>query len=84
MLSSSLSLDSVRLDVAAVLGEEAADVPVDENLQDLGLDSIRVMTLVERWRARGHAVEFAELIEATPTVRGWYGHLSASASASAS
>ncbi|WP_424889139.1 phosphopantetheine-binding protein [Streptomyces sp. XH2] len=78
MPSPSLSLDSVRLDVAAVLGEEPGDVSVDENLQDLGLDSIRVMTLVERWRAAGTAVEFAELIEATPTIRGWHAHLTAS------
>ncbi|MFH8786572.1 phosphopantetheine-binding protein [Streptomyces roseoverticillatus] len=77
MPSPSLSLDSVRLDVAAVLGEEPADVSVDENLQDLGLDSIRVMTLVERWRAAGNRVEFAELIEATPTIRGWHAHLTA-------
>ncbi|MGK5546443.1 phosphopantetheine-binding protein, partial [Streptomyces sp. URMC 127] len=74
----SLSLDSVLLDVAAVLGEEPGDVSVDENLQDLGLDSIRVMTLVERWRAAGTDVEFAELIEATPTIRGWHRHLTAS------
>ncbi|MEU8552286.1 phosphopantetheine-binding protein [Streptomyces roseoverticillatus] len=76
--TSSITLDSVLLDVAAVLGEEPADVSVDENLQDLGLDSIRVMTLVERWRAAGHRVEFAELIEATPTIRGWHAHLTAS------
>ncbi|MBF6049855.1 isochorismatase [Streptomyces sp. NRRL B-1677] len=75
--ASSLTLDSVLLDVAAVLGEEPGDVSVDENLQDLGLDSIRVMTLVERWRAAGNDVEFAALIEATPTIRGWHEHLTA-------
>jgi len=49
-----LTVRRIREDVADVLGEDPEDIPVDENLADHGLDSVRLMTLVERWR-RDHA-----------------------------
>ncbi|MER5785389.1 phosphopantetheine-binding protein [Streptomyces mobaraensis] len=70
-------LDTLRLDVADVLGENPADLPDDEDLRDLGLDSVRLMSLVERWRARGLAADFTELAEADPTLRGWHTLLTA-------
>ncbi|RJL31016.1 isochorismatase [Bailinhaonella thermotolerans] len=42
----------------------------DENLVDWGLDSIRLMTLVERWREEGVEVAFEDLAE-NPTLTGW-------------
>ncbi|WP_234436963.1 phosphopantetheine-binding protein [Streptomyces maremycinicus] len=55
------------------------DVPVDENLLDLGMDSVRIMTLLERWR-REHAVtaDFADLAE-RPAVEAWAALLGATA-----
>lgn len=66
-----LTLEQIRNDVADVLGEDAADIPDDENLVDYGLDSIRIMTLVERWR-RDHGVEttFVDLAE-QPAIEKW-------------
>ncbi|MEZ3179613.1 isochorismatase [Streptomyces pimonensis] len=66
-----LTLERIRTDVADCLGEDPADIPVDENLVDHGLDSIRVMTLLERWR-REHAVtaSFADLAE-RPAIEAW-------------
>ncbi|MFR9795053.1 phosphopantetheine-binding protein [Streptomyces sp. MS06] len=66
-----LSLEQIRADVADCLGEDPADVPLDEDLVDHGLDSVRVMTLLERWR-REHGVtaDFADLAE-QPAVRAW-------------
>lgn len=57
-----LTVERIRADVADALGEDPADVPLDENLVDYGLDSIRIMTLLEGWR-REHGVEagFADL-----------------------
>lgn len=66
-----LTLEQIRHDVADCLGEEPADIPVDENLVDHGLDSVRIMTLLGRWR-RDHGVgaEFAGLAE-RPTIEAW-------------
>ncbi|RKN38999.1 phosphopantetheine-binding protein [Streptomyces hoynatensis] len=67
----------IREDVARALGEDP-DEPGDawefgdeENLLDLGLDSVRLMSLIARWR-REHDVEvsFADLAE-RPSVAAW-------------
>jgi bifunctional isochorismate lyase / aryl carrier protein len=70
-LPAALTAERIRADVAEVLGEDPAGVPVDENLLDLGLDSVRIMTLLARWR-RDHAVTagFADLAE-RPAVAAW-------------
>lgn len=66
-----LTAERIRADVADCLGEDPADIPLDENLVDHGLDSVRIMTLLERWR-RDHGVEasFADLAE-RPAVDAW-------------
>ncbi|MEU5878794.1 phosphopantetheine-binding protein [Spirillospora sp. NPDC047279] len=53
MSSSTLTAEQVRADVAAMVGCDPAEITPDENLFDLGLDSVRIMTLVERWREAG-------------------------------
>ena len=62
--------DDVRADVAEVLAEAPEDLGDDENLLDRGLDSIRLMQLVQRWGAEGADVSLIELAE-DPTVQGW-------------
>jgi aryl carrier-like protein len=66
-----LTLEQIRIDVADCLGEDPADIPLDENLVDYGLDSVRVMALLERWR-RDHGVtaDFADLAE-RPAIEAW-------------
>lgn len=66
-----LTLELIRHDVADALGEDPAAVPLDENLMDYGLDSVRIMSLLERWR-REHGVEadFADLAE-DPAIGTW-------------
>ncbi|MFI1971256.1 isochorismatase [Streptomyces cinnamoneus] len=66
-----LTLEQIRADVADVLGEDPADIPDDENLVDYGLDSVRIMSLLERWR-RDHGVQagFVELAE-KPAIEQW-------------
>lgn len=62
------TLAQVRAQVLALLDEPVAD---DDDLIDAGLDSVRVMGLVEQWKAEGRDVDFTDLA-ADPTVRGFH------------
>ncbi|HEV7651000.1 MAG TPA: phosphopantetheine-binding protein [Actinophytocola sp.] len=61
---------AIRADIAEMLHrspEESFDL---ENLFECGLDSIRLLTLLERWREAGVPVSFVELAE-RPTLANW-------------
>ncbi len=77
-----ISRDEIRATIAAQLGCPAADVADDDDLIQLGLNSIRMMALAGGWRKRGSGITFAQLA-ATPTVASWYGLLSADESTDA-
>lgn len=63
-----LTLGLIRHDVADALGEVPADIPLDENLLDHGLDSVRVMALLgRRRRDQGVEADFADLAEQPAT-----------------
>ncbi|WP_121393540.1 phosphopantetheine-binding protein [Actinokineospora cianjurensis] len=62
--------DDIRTQVAALLEVPPTTIADDDNLLDHGLDSIRVMTLLESWRTTGTALSFADLAE-TPTIAAW-------------
>ncbi|MEU1280946.1 phosphopantetheine-binding protein [Streptomyces sp. NPDC005805] len=64
------ALERLVSDVAEVLYLDTDEVEVDESLLDQGLDSIRLMTLVERWRAEGAEIAFVDLAE-RPTLTEW-------------
>lgn len=66
-----LTLESMRADIAAMLHEPPEAVADDDNLIELGLDSIRAMALVQRWIAAGARVEFAEFAE-KPELGYWW------------
>jgi len=70
-----LTRQGVHEQVAELLGEEPGDVGGTDDLIDLGLDSIRVMTLVGLWRKRGVDVSFEDLAE-SPTLDAWWSLLS--------
>ncbi|TGJ95353.1 isochorismatase, partial [Actinotalea fermentans ATCC 43279 = JCM 9966 = DSM 3133] len=57
------------VDVLGAGGPAAHEIGLDDDLTDHGLDSVRLMALLERWRAAGHPVEFAQ-VAARPTLRG--------------
>ncbi|MEV0373863.1 phosphopantetheine-binding protein [Streptomyces sp. NPDC050636] len=65
-----LTMDSIKSNVADILGLSAAEIGDDDNLLVAGLDSIRMMTLSARWRESGVEVSFADLAR-KPTVRSW-------------
>ncbi|QUI62077.1 isochorismatase family protein [Pseudoalteromonas sp. A22] len=66
-----LSLGSMQEAIAALLCIDVEEVDPEENLLYLGLDSIRVMTLIDQWRAQGIDITLAELAEST-TLNEWY------------
>ncbi|MER1967920.1 phosphopantetheine-binding protein [Castellaniella sp. GW247-6E4] len=69
--SSPLTLERMREDIAHVLHEDPADIRDDDNLMDLGLDSMRIMRLASRWRADGATLDFADLA-AEATLAHWW------------
>ncbi|MDS0527390.1 isochorismatase [Clostridium sp. SHJSY1] len=72
-----LTLQSIREQVAEILGEVESDIDDDENLIDRGLDSIRIMSLAEKWRSIKDDVNFVKLAK-EPTVSAWWNLLSSS------
>ena len=53
-----------------LLQQPPLQVSIEENLLDSGLDSIRLMSLVEDWRRKGAEISFADLAE-QPTISAW-------------
>ncbi|MEO3761126.1 amino acid adenylation domain-containing protein [Mycobacterium sp. B14F4] len=64
------SRETVREEVAELLGVTPDAVDPDADLIASGLDSIRMMSLSGRWRKQGIDVNFAALAE-NPTVAAW-------------
>ncbi|RZI86537.1 MAG: isochorismatase family protein [Rubrivivax sp.] len=76
------SLQALLAEVAQLLEVPDSDLHVEDNLIDMGLDSIRLMSLVTRWRKLGLPVTFGQLAE-QPSIQAWwdmlYPHTKASA-----
>lgn len=62
--------ERLRAEIAELLYLDPGELDADENLIEAGLDSIRVMTLIERWKRDGVELSFADLAE-RPTVAAW-------------
>lgn len=69
------SIEDLRMQVAGVLELPAAELGLEDNLMYSGLDSIRLMSLVERWRGfaaqHGRELSFVDLAE-QPTLNAWW------------
>ena len=76
-MTTPLTLERMRADIAAMLHEDPADILNDDNLMDLGLDSMRAMTLASRWREAGAKIEFAEMAE-NASLEHWWAIVNAS------
>ena len=67
-----LSLAAMREQVAELLDEPAAAIADhDDLINHWGLDSVRIMMLVEKWRLGGKEVTFVDLAE-RPTLAEWW------------
>ncbi|SNR75877.1 bifunctional isochorismate lyase / aryl carrier protein [Methylobacillus rhizosphaerae] len=66
-----LSQDELKTTIAGLLQVPAAELQPDDNLLDWGLDSIRIMSLLESWRKTGLDLSFMRLAE-QPTLAAWW------------
>lgn len=71
-----LSEQRIIDDVAQILEVDADTISRETALADAGLDSLRIVMLVENWRAEGNEVDFQELIS-LPTLGQWIDALGA-------
>lgn len=65
-----LTLERMRADIAAVLHETPDAVRDDDNLMDLGVDSLRALNLSLLW-SEAVPLEFSDLAEHV-TLAGWW------------
>ncbi|TVL91401.1 phosphopantetheine-binding protein [Streptomyces sp. LX-29] len=70
-MSETLTLETFRADLAEFLHQAPEEVDLEENPLFAGLDSLRIVTLAERWRDAGVPVTFLELAERTSFAQWW-------------
>jgi bifunctional isochorismate lyase/aryl carrier protein len=68
--TSTILVAGLRDQLANLLQCSPQEIGIEDNLLDFGLDSIRLMSLIERWRHEGVEVNFADLAE-RPTLNHW-------------
>lgn len=64
------TLARVRADIIRVLQADAGELADTDNLIDHGLDSIRLMSLVQEWQTAGAPIAFDQLAE-YPEINHW-------------
>ena len=70
----SLTADELRESVAAILGVEAGSIDDDADLHALGVGSLGMLRLVNRFRRAGLRVSYRQLVR-EPTLAAWRQHL---------
>ena len=65
-----LDRETILADVARILDIEFDELDPSASLVDQGLDSVRLMALVEHWRGAGADVDFVSLASA-PDLEQW-------------
>jgi aryl carrier-like protein len=67
----SLTRERMRADIAALIHEAPEEIGGDDNLIDLGLDSMRAMNLLVAWSKTGLELDFSEFAERL-TLDAWW------------
>ncbi|MGW2221412.1 phosphopantetheine-binding protein [Nonomuraea sp. NPDC001684] len=62
--------ERLRAQIAGLLYVEPAELGPHDDLLEAGLDSIRVMTLIEAWKREGRDIGFPDLVD-RPTIAAW-------------
>ncbi|MCR0982412.1 phosphopantetheine-binding protein [Roseomonas populi] len=66
-----MTRERMRADIARALRMDPEEVGGDDDLNDLGLDSMRAMNMVLRWTEGGLQLDFGELAEKL-TLDAWW------------
>ncbi len=66
-----MTRESMRADLARVLRVPPDEIGEDDNLIDLGLDSMRAMALLTRWSEQGVELDLAAVAEKV-TLGAWW------------
>ena len=66
-----LTRDQIVGDIAEVLEMTPGELDDDTNVLDIGLDSVRLMSLIERWRAQGAHRADVVILAGDPTIGAW-------------
>ena len=66
-----MTRESMRADLAGVLRMPPDEIGEDDNLIDLGLDSMRAMALLTRWSEQGVELDLAAVAEKV-TLGAWW------------
>lgn len=64
-------IEALREEVAKLLEIPAEELALDDNLLYAGLDSIRLMTLLERWKRTGLELSFVQLAQEASLLQWW-------------
>ncbi|WAC55388.1 phosphopantetheine-binding protein [Gordonia sp. SL306] len=74
---STLTREGIIRDIAEILQIPVEEIGDDTNVLDVGLDSVRLMSLIERWRAAGAVKADLVALAADPIVGAWVRELAA-------
>lgn len=80
-MTNEFTIDRMRQDIADMIYVDPEEIGDNDNLMDLGLDSMRAMNLVLLWQQRSIHLNFAELATSL-TLAHWWGIASSKIAAS--
>ncbi|MDJ0389493.1 phosphopantetheine-binding protein [Roseomonas sp. E05] len=66
-----LTRERLRADIAAIIHTDPEEIGGEDDLIDLGLDSLRAMNLLVRWSEAGLQLDFGEFAERL-TLDAWW------------
>lgn len=66
-----ITKDRMLADIARAMEMPSDEIGDDDNLFDLGLDSMRLMDLLQQWESAGLKVDFSRFYEIA-TLREWW------------
>lgn len=66
-----MTMERMRADIARIIHEDPEEIGPDDNLMDLGLDSMRLMNLILLWQKAGVDLEFGDFAEHF-TLSAWW------------
>lgn len=70
-MTDDFTIDRMRQDIASMIYIDPAEIGDNDNLMDLGLDSMRAMNLVQLWQQRNLHLNFAELATSLTLAHWW-------------